>query len=175
LKRSRKSSISASISASLIGLGRLVDMHHHGPLEVKPRRRQLRPGPHRGYGENRAKFDTPETSLGYRCRGSRQLRAAVPRNTRRCVESTGPAVCAVPPVGCIGQAQCRGHYRDRPRNGRLHLGNRPPRPANGRKPERSASVRRAAVLTAARKALWICRCAWTTLTRRPQLPQGQQQ
>src|SRR5271155_5836203 len=27
----------------------------------------------------------------------------------------------------------------------------------------------AAMVTAARRALWICRCAWTTLTRRPQL------
>jgi hypothetical protein len=29
-----KSSISASISSSRIGLGRLVHVHHHGPLEV---------------------------------------------------------------------------------------------------------------------------------------------
>src|SRR5438270_13386242 len=27
----------------------------------------------------------------------------------------------------------------------------------------------AAMVTAARRALWICRCAWTTLARRPQL------
>src|SRR6267378_864876 len=26
-----------------------------------------------------------------------------------------------------------------------------------------------AIVKAARRALWICRCAWTTLTRRPQL------
>jgi hypothetical protein len=34
LNPSRKSSISASISALLHGLGRLVDVHYHGPLEV---------------------------------------------------------------------------------------------------------------------------------------------
>jgi hypothetical protein len=35
----------------------------------------------------------------------------------------------------------------------------------------SAMVRTtvSAIVKAARRALWICRCAWTTLTRRPQL------
>jgi hypothetical protein len=35
LEPSRKSSISASISASFHGLGRLVHVHHHSPLEVR--------------------------------------------------------------------------------------------------------------------------------------------
>ena len=35
MKPSRKSPISASISAYLHGRGRLVDIHHHCPLEVR--------------------------------------------------------------------------------------------------------------------------------------------
>jgi Transposase IS116/IS110/IS902 family len=49
-----------------------------------------------------------------------------------CVESAGPTVCAISPIGRLRQAEGRGHHRDRPRDGRLHLGDRPRRPAGSR-------------------------------------------
>jgi hypothetical protein len=57
-------------------------------------------------------------------------------------------LCAISAPGRSRQAEGRGHHRDRPRDGRLHLDNRPSRPASGRRPARSASVRSAAMLTA---------------------------
>jgi transposase len=60
---------------------------------------------------------------------SRPSRAAVRGNPGHCVESAGPAVCAISPTGRFRQTEGRGNHRDRPRHGRLHLGSRPHRPA----------------------------------------------
>ena len=69
---------------------------------------------HAGAGE-------PETS--------RSPRAAIRGHPGHCLESAGPVVRAISTPRCIRQAEGRGHHRDRPRDGRLHLGDRPRCPA----------------------------------------------
>jgi hypothetical protein len=62
----------------------------------------------------------------------RPSRAAVHGHSGHCVESAGPAVCAISAPGRRRQAKGRGHHGDRPRDGRLHLGDRPHRPTGSR-------------------------------------------
>ena len=66
-------------------------------------------------------------------RVSRKLhdrRAAIPGDPGHCVESAGPPMRAISAPSRVRQAEGRGHHCDRPRNGRLHLGNRLHRPAS---------------------------------------------
>src|SRR3984893_56510 len=59
-----------------------------------------------------------------------RLEGAARGGARHRLESAAPLVLAISAPGCYRQAESRGHERDRPRDGWLHLGDCPPRAAS---------------------------------------------
>ncbi len=59
----------------------------------------------------------------------RPPRGAASGGTGHCLEGAGSALCPISPSGRCRQAEGGGHYGDRTRDDRFHVGDRPPRPA----------------------------------------------
>ena len=106
-------------------------------------------------GADRGGLDLSHAGAG-QPQAPRPPRAAAGQRPRHCLEGADPAVRALSASGRRRQGQGGGHHRDRSRDGRLHLGDRPP----GRSRSRRADRRFAPMSMTGGRAGWgtLVRC-----------------